>query len=167
MLDIRFEWDDEKADANFEKHGVLFEVAAQVFTDPLTLTVADPSHSEGEEREVTIGETLLHHLLVLVHTTRESRIRIISARRATRSERLRYMAKKDSYIHDAPDPLDREIDFSNGVRGKYYNRKTTTTILCPIDQDVARHFPSNADLNAALRTIIAEGKAPGPLTPES
>jgi uncharacterized DUF497 family protein len=162
VIDNDFEWDDDKADANFDKHGVLFELATEIFDDPLALTVPDLTHSEDEEREVTVGSTFFHHVLVVVHTTRESRTRIISARRATRSERLRYMEKKDSYIHDAPDPLDHEIDFSKGVRGKYYNPKNSTTTLRRIDFDVSRHFPDNDDLNAALRALIAEGKAPGP-----
>lgn len=163
MIDERFEWDDDKADVNIEKHSVGFELASEVFDDPLSLTVRDTSHSEDEEREITIGATLFNHVLVVIHTTRGHRIRIISARRATRSEKIRYMDKKNSYINDeAPDPLDREIDFSKGVRGKYYNPKNSTTILCRIDEDVVVHFPTNEDLNNALRAIITEGRAPGP-----
>lgn len=165
MVDERFEWDEEKDEINRLKHGVPFERARQVFDDPLAATMADPCHSEYEEREITIGETYRRDIVVVFHTQRGSRIRIISARRATAAERYDYMEKK--YIcdrPDEPDPLDREIHFdpSKIVRGKYYRKQERLTVYCRIDADLVDHFPTNEDLNAALRTIIAEGRAPGP-----
>jgi uncharacterized DUF497 family protein len=163
VISQRFEWDDDKAVSNFEKHGVSFELASEVFDDPQSLTVPDLFHSDDEEREMSVGTTMFHHVLVVNHTTRGERIRIISARRATRKEKARYMDKKNSYIHDdGPDSLDHEIDFSKGVRGKFHNPKNSTTVLCRIDEEVVKHFPTNEDLNNALRAIIAEGRAPGP-----
>ena len=89
-MGLTFEWDDAKASQNRTKHGVAFEEAATVFADTLSLTIDDPLHSVKEERFVTIGESALRRLLVVVHTERGDTIRIISARQATRRERKDY-----------------------------------------------------------------------------
>lgn len=83
----RFEWDEVKAAANLRKHGVPFEEAASVFSDPLAYTFGDPDHSVGEQRLLTFGFSQLGHLLAVVHAERGRAIRIISARKATRHER--------------------------------------------------------------------------------
>ena len=83
----RFEWDDAKAAANLRKHGVPFEEAASVFSDPLAYTFDDPDHSVGEQRLLTFGFSQSERLLAVVHADRGRAIRIISARRATRHER--------------------------------------------------------------------------------
>ena len=83
---LTFEWDDAKAESNRRKHGVAFEEAATVFGDPLALTIEDPAHSLGEARFVQIGESARRRLVVVVFTERAGRIRIISARPATRRE---------------------------------------------------------------------------------
>ena len=85
-----FEWDDAKADANFRKHGVTFAEAMTVFGDPLTLTGYDPDHSDSEDRYVTMGLSVEGRLLIVSHTDREDRIRIISAREASSRERKDY-----------------------------------------------------------------------------
>lgn len=85
-----FEWDDEKAARNLAKHGVSFHEAASVFGDPLSTTYYDPDHSEDEDRYLTIGHTSTGQVLIVSHTDRGDRIRIISARRATRKERKPY-----------------------------------------------------------------------------
>jgi len=88
---IVFEWDAEKAAANEEKHGVPFEEAATAFADPLSITIADELHStRGDERFVLLGRSGRGRLLVVVHLERGQNIRIISARPATRRERLSY-----------------------------------------------------------------------------
>lgn len=88
-----FEWDEGKNRRNEQKHGISFELAREVFLDPLCFTIADPS-SAAEERFWTIGTLPNLVILVVVHTTRFQReqeiIRIISARRATRKERRFY-----------------------------------------------------------------------------
>lgn len=89
-MSLRFEWDEGKANRNIEKHGVSFEEAATVFGDPLSLTIEDPAHSQDEQRFITMGDSINHRLLVVVHTDRENVIRIISAREATRRERRDY-----------------------------------------------------------------------------
>jgi hypothetical protein len=85
-----FEWDDEKAAINLRKHGVDFEEAKTVFEDPFAITIADELHSEAEERGIILGFSLLSRVLLVVHTERKERIRLISARQATPSERSQY-----------------------------------------------------------------------------
>ena len=90
-MGIEFEWDSKKARSNDAKHGVSFEEASTVFGDPLSLTIADPSHSRSaEDRFATIGNSYLGRLLVVVHCDRKENIRISSARQATRRERQDY-----------------------------------------------------------------------------
>jgi hypothetical protein len=92
---LLFEWDRKKARRNLEKHGASFDEASMVFQDTMSITISDPLHSEGEERFVLLGYSHRNRLLVVVHTERGGRIRIISARRATRKERLRYEEKRE------------------------------------------------------------------------
>jgi uncharacterized protein len=87
---VRFEWDPEKAESNLRKHGVSFEEAATALEDLLSLTGPDPDHSRTEMRFVTFGQSVLGRLLVVSHAERRNRIRIISARVATRAERKLY-----------------------------------------------------------------------------
>jgi uncharacterized protein len=87
---VRFEWDEKKAVANVEQHGVSFFEAASVFYDPLSATGADPDHSTEERRYVTFGFSSAGRLLVVAHTDREDAIRIISAREVARAERILY-----------------------------------------------------------------------------
>ena len=89
-MGLLFEWDKKKARQNIKMHGISFDEASTAFRDPLSRTIADPLHSKDEERLVLIGESLRRRLLVIVHTERGDRIRIISARLATNKERLRY-----------------------------------------------------------------------------
>ena len=85
-----FEWDREKADRNLKKHRIPFDEAATVFYDPLSATFDDPDHSFGERRFVVIGYSSLGRLLVVVHAERLQRVRIISARLATKYERKKH-----------------------------------------------------------------------------
>ena len=92
-MGLRFEWDPGKADSNSKKHGVTFQEATTVFADTLSITIPDPDHSEGEARFVDLGLSHRHRLLVVSYTERGKVIRIISARRASRSERKTYESK--------------------------------------------------------------------------
>lgn len=89
-LGMHFEWDAEKAAENLKKHSVSFDEAASVFGDPLALTFQDPDHSGTEDRRITFGYSLQGRLLVVAHTPREPRLRVISARLVTRRERKIY-----------------------------------------------------------------------------
>lgn len=85
---ITFEWDEEKARINVEKHGVTFEEAAEAFLDPFSQ--GGDASSGGEWRDFLLGYSLTQRLLLVVHTDRSNRTRIISARPATRAERKLY-----------------------------------------------------------------------------
>lgn len=89
-MKLGFEWDDEKAKANFKKHRVGFDEATTVFADPFSVTITDPGHSAEEQRYVDIGNSDKGRVLVVVYTERGSNIRIISCRRATLSEQTLY-----------------------------------------------------------------------------
>ena len=91
---LSFEWDRRKARSNLRKHRVSFTEAATVFADPFSITIADPVHSSDEERQILIGATGSLRLLVVVHTERGDRIRIISARTATEAEQEQYERKE-------------------------------------------------------------------------
>ena len=89
-MNSEFEWDSIKAESNLQKHGVSFVEAATVFFDPLSKTVPDPMHSSSENRFVITGLSYQGRHLVVVHSDRGDRIRIISARPATPAERKNY-----------------------------------------------------------------------------
>jgi len=87
---MKFEWDKNKAKTNLRKHRVSFEEAETVFEDDFTVTIIDDAHSFDEKRFVTIGESLAGRLLIVSHTFDEKKIRIISARKPTKTERKDY-----------------------------------------------------------------------------
>ena len=84
---MEFEWDRAKAEHNLKKHRVRFDEGVTIFYDLMAATFDDPDHSSGERRLITIGYSSQHRLLVVVHTERGRKIRIISARKATAHER--------------------------------------------------------------------------------
>ena len=94
-MDDLFEWDLEKAQFNLVKHGVSFEEATSVFSDPLSLAIADPIHSLEENRFIITGYSVLGRQIVVVHTDRGDKIRIISARLATPAEKKKYERETD------------------------------------------------------------------------
>jgi uncharacterized DUF497 family protein len=99
MADLRFEWDSAKARANVQKHGISFDEAETAFSDEYALVMPDPEHSSThEERLVLIGLSAALRVLVVVHCERADGdvIRLISARRATRTERAQYDARWQS-----------------------------------------------------------------------
>lgn len=87
---LLFEWDSKKAEKNLRLHDVSFDEASTAFSDTLSLTIYDPLHSNHEDRLVLIGNSHKKRLLVIVHTERTDKIRIITARKATRKERKQY-----------------------------------------------------------------------------
>jgi uncharacterized DUF497 family protein len=89
-MDLPFEWDEEKAEENLEKHGIRFEEAKSVFGDPFTITIDDPDHSEDEQRFIDIGYSRSGRILVVVYTERGPKTRIICCRKATLTERKKY-----------------------------------------------------------------------------
>ena len=89
-MSVEFVWDLRKAVANARKHGVTFEEACTLFFDDLARIHDDPLHSLGEPRELIVGLSVRHRLLVVSFTERDGMIRLISARQATRHERQDY-----------------------------------------------------------------------------
>ncbi len=90
---VTYQWDADKARSNLHKHGVDFADAVAVFEDDLALTRMDDAM--GEERFVTLGMDMLGRVLVVVYTWRDDELRIISARKATRAERITYLGQND------------------------------------------------------------------------
>lgn len=152
---MEFEWDPDKAAGNLAKHAVSFSEAATVFGDPLAMTYFDPDHSEEEDRFLTFGHSSSGRLLVVSHTDRDGRTRIISAREATRVKRGRPMKKDD--IAPEEDDLRPEYDISKlkgGVRGKHLQRYRAGTNLALLAPDVRAAFPTDEAVNQALRALI-------------
>jgi uncharacterized protein len=87
---MEFEWDPSKDATNQRKHGISFREASTVFGDSLALTIADPDHSFEEQRLLTTGYSSDGRLLIVAHTYRETRIRVIGARTVTAGEREKY-----------------------------------------------------------------------------
>ena len=87
---MEFDGDPRKAARNLRRHNVSFGEAATVFSDPSSTTVPDPDHSHNEDRSITIGLSHRGRLLMVAHTDRGDRLRIISARALTRAERTQY-----------------------------------------------------------------------------
>jgi len=96
---LLFEWDTRKARKNIKNHGVSFDEASTAFKDTLSLTIYDPLHSDEEDRFILIGNSCKNRLFVIVHIERGYKIRIISARKATKNERKQYEenAKRSRY----------------------------------------------------------------------
>jgi hypothetical protein len=96
MNNIRFDWDSNKNLANVKKHKISFEEAKTVFFDENARVIPDPEHSDTEERFIILGISHKLKLLIVVHTYRENDgvIRIISARKATKSESKYYIEVK-------------------------------------------------------------------------
>ena len=92
MLETVFEWDEQKNAINKIKHGISFEEARSVFQDPRALIIPDPDHSNDEERFVILGLSEKLNVLVVCHCYRneEQTIRLISVRKATKTERKYY-----------------------------------------------------------------------------
>ena len=82
-----FDWDPEKAAENAAKHGITFEEAGSVFSDPLAITFPDPDHSVDEERVLTFGMSNQGRLLAVISTDQSDTLQIISPRTTTRRER--------------------------------------------------------------------------------
>ena len=154
---MEFEWDPDTASRNLAKHGISFHEAATVFGDPLAITYFDPDHSDDEDRYLTFGYSSSGKLLVVSHTDRGEKTRIISARQATRKDGKNMSKENKSAADQDEDDLRPEYDLSQlkgPVRGKYYQRYQAGTNLALLAPDVRKAFPSDEAVNAALRSIM-------------
>jgi uncharacterized DUF497 family protein len=162
-----FLWDDDKAGLNERRHGVSFRAASVVFDDPLAHTLHDLEHSELEDRWVTIGHDQSGVLLVVIYACSEHEagglnVRIISARSATKSERLRYetgryfIRELDTVLEDSTmkstaksyadmDELPPDLDFSKAEVGKFYHENAVIHFPVYLDPEVLKFFGKRAD----------------------
>ena len=97
-MNYYFDWDVNKAQTNLKKHKITFEKATEIFYDPLALSLYDDLHSENEDRWITLGVTKSRTIIVVIHTYNELnsndiKIRIISARKATKNEIKQYQGE--------------------------------------------------------------------------
>jgi uncharacterized DUF497 family protein len=162
-----FLWDDDKAGNNARSHGVSFRSATVAFNDPLSQTFHDLEHSELEDRWITIGHDHSGALLLVTYACSEHEagglnVRIISARRATKSERHRYETGKyfvrepdtvlgNSTVKSAVksyadmDELPPDFDFSKGEVGKFYHENAVIHFPVYLDPEVLKFFGKRAD----------------------
>jgi uncharacterized DUF497 family protein len=89
-MELIFEWDEHKAQENLVKHKVSFDEGKTIFNDPFLWAFPDPDHSDNEQRYLDIGYSSKERILVVSHTERDGKIRIISCRKATAIERRAY-----------------------------------------------------------------------------
>ena len=89
-MKLTFEWDEVKAKENLKKHGVNFEEGKTIFNDSFLFTFPDIVHSVNEERYINIGLSANGRILIVIHTERQEKIRIVSCRKATARERRFY-----------------------------------------------------------------------------
>ena len=94
---LKFEWDENKNQTNIKKHGISFEEASSVFKDSDALILNDETHSDNEDRFILIGFSYKFNLLVVCHCYRQNEevIRIISARKATKTEKEVYINNEE------------------------------------------------------------------------
>jgi hypothetical protein len=159
-------WSGRKAQENIEKHGVSFEEAWTIFGDPLVQTYPDPDHSLSENRFLAVGHSATGILLITGFTIIGDQPWLITARAVTRAEKRRYMRGdeiSDALLkrHDDDEDDDLrpfyEFDKMKGIVGKHYF--PYLGIRVTLDEDVARYFPTEDLVNAALRVLIDEGRA--------
>lgn len=89
-MNLIFEWGENKARTNLKDHKISFDEAKTVFNDPFLVTFPDPEHSDEEQRYINLGCSTKGRVLVVIHTERGENIRLISCRKATKSERRDY-----------------------------------------------------------------------------
>ena len=153
---MQFEWDPEKDRQNWAQHGVSFDEASTVFGDPFAVTIDDPDHSSEEYRLLTTGYSNQQRLIIVAHTDRDERIRIISARDVAAERRV---MKKNQNDRPGDSEMWPEYDLRGGIRGKYYERykQGTNVVLQP---DVAKVFRDSKSVNEALRQYLSEHGTP-------
>ena len=157
-MSLRFEWDPNKAEANLAKHEISFEEAMTVFADPLARIFPDEEHSVDELREIIIGHSAGQQLILVNFTSIDDRVRIFSARIATRRERK--IMKKTSVRKKKPvaeETLRSEyrFDYSKSKPNRFAAKISKGSVAVVLEPDVAEIFGSSEVVNDLLRSIIA------------
>jgi hypothetical protein len=142
-----FEADLEKARSNKANHRVTFEEARTIFGDPFELAIADPDHSEGEQR-ASASRKLVGYWLSPRPRGCRTRFRSL-AQDSPRRQRRANMSQDTESSGVRP-----EYDFSEGVRGKHYEAYRESTNVVLLDSDIARVFRDSASVNRALRLFL-------------
>ena len=153
-----FDWDDEKAKANLQKHGIPFEEAESVFDNPLAATFKDAEHSIEEDRWIITGHSKLGQLLVICFIWRGETLRIINARKATNQEAKEYEKGKEKETDEMLDEY--HFDYSKAEWGKFAGKVKRTKSAVYIDPEVASAFPNSDAVNQALKQVILLSKLP-------
>jgi len=149
-MEIEFSWDVRKARDNLTKHGVSFTPSTAIFRDPLALSVFDSTHSENEDRWVTIGKAENGQYLVVAHTYDEvgvnlARIRIISARNADRDEVRNYENTSIPWRIEEANEMNDHYDFSKGTRGQFYKDGAAFRLPVYLDEEIEKQLSARAE----------------------
>lgn len=170
-MSLTFEWDEQKAEQNLEKHGVSFQQASEVFSDPLSAMIPDATHSERENRLLAIGQSANGQVLLVVFAERESGLEsLVRGRRRDPKRGFMKKAKTKKVSKEnvgngktsAVKPAESEdemrddysfLDWSKAERGKYAKRYAESTNVVLIAPDVLDVFPDAESINRALRTL--------------
>lgn len=151
MNELLFEWDQNKNILNQKKHNISFEEARTVFLDDNALLIDDPDHSQEEDRFILLGFSLRAKLLVVCHCYRRSEnvIRLISARKATKSESSAYTNNREWGDWD-----ERRIWFQQRNK-KSLRKKNKKQITINIDSDTIDYFKKlSANSGIPYQTLI-------------
>jgi uncharacterized DUF497 family protein len=152
-MPLTFEWDSRKARSNLAKHGVAFERATTIFSDPRSLTIPDPERSRTEPRFITMGKAL-GNKCSLSSTPNAA---IISASLVPNGKTRgngNFMKKKSRRSEERS--MKSTYDFSQAIRGKYARRYTQGANVVILEPDVAKVFPTSKAVNSSLRKIIRQ-----------
>jgi uncharacterized DUF497 family protein len=129
---MRFEWDEYKNHANIQNHEISFTEAKTVFYDEKARLIADPEHSNSEDRFIILGLSHKARLLVVIHTYKEQDelIRIISARKATKTKVNIILGKNT---------MKKEYDFSDSIKNPY-TKKLKKQVTIRLENDTIEYF---------------------------
>jgi len=144
-----FDWDENKAKSNLDKHGVSFDEATSVFDDPLFLTFSDTENSIHEQRFIIIGESTKGKLLVVL-TQKDKTIHASSAPVQLHARNVKHMNQN----FEMEDDLRPEYDFTKMTVVARGQGRKRSTVAINLDPDVAKLFPDSSAVNEGLRLLI-------------
>jgi uncharacterized DUF497 family protein len=155
-IQYRFHWDEAKAHVNQRKHGVSFEQAKALLSDPLSISLHDDDHDGAEERWFTVGSAD-GPLLAMTHTYEDldgdcARVRIISARRPTPDERRQYETGRYR-IEEAV--MKRSVDSSQWVRGRFYREGAVFIGPVHVEEDLVVRISLMANEQGVSPSAVA------------
>ena len=155
-MGIQFEWDDDKAASNLERHGVNFEEATTVFRDPFALIFDDEAHSIDERRGVIIGHSTRNRLLLVCFTERQTLVSSVPAPPHARNVKTMNDTLTSEAHGSGEDEMLPEYDFDSRKAGpnRFALRGEGGHLMVVLDPDVAQVFNTSAAVNAVLPALI-------------